>query len=154
MTNVMRRSTLVASVLTAMTVAAPAFACGGPRFSGLQVSALMASMFAAPILAALLVDRGAFALGTMVMGIKRRHAPTLVGPFLALAAILGTLAAVSVSDVDAAVVAFSVIPVAAIVCGLSFVRSVIIEQRGNPRAQALRVAAVVGFSVVALAASM
>jgi molybdopterin biosynthesis enzyme len=73
---------------------------------------------------------------------------------LALAAILGTLAAVSVSDVDAAVVAFSVIPVAAIVCGLSFVRSVIIEQRGNPRAQALRVAAVVGFSVVALAASM
>ena len=120
----------------------------------MMVVSMMVSMVAAPILAALLVDRGAFALGAVATGMKRRHQPTLLGPFLALVAVFGTVAAVSVSDVDAAVMAFSVIPVAATICGLSFVRSVLIDQRGNRRAQALRVAAVVAFSAVALALSV
>ncbi len=137
-----------------MIAAAPAMACGGPSFTNAQVSVLTLSVFAAPILAALLVDRGAFALGAIALGLKRKHRPTMMGPFLALLAVLGATAAVSRSDIDSAVVAFSVIPVAAAVTGLSFVRSVIIEQRGNRRAQLLRVAAVVLFSGIALAANM
>ena len=146
MNDTLRRLTPIA----AMVAASPAFACGGPRLSGAQMGVLTVSMLTAPLLAALLVDRGAFSLAAHALGMKRQHRPTAIGPVLALLAVTVAMAGIGSRDVDMAVAALTVVPVAAVVCGLSFVRSVIIEQRGQPRAQALRVAAVALFSSLAI----
>jgi ABC-type proline/glycine betaine transport system permease subunit len=81
---------------------------------------------------------------------KRKHRPTAIGPVLALLAVTVAMTGLGSRNVDMAVAALTVVPVAAVVCGLSFVRSVIIEQRGQPRAQALRVVAVALFSSLAI----
>jgi hypothetical protein len=146
MNDTIRRLLPVAAVFAA----SPAFACGGPDVSSTQMGVLMASMLTAPLLAALLVDRGAFALGAYATKMQRKHKPTIIGPVLALLAVFVTLAAVNARDLDLAVTGLAVVPVAAAVCGLSFIRSVIIEQRGQPRAQALRVVAVVLFGALAV----
>ncbi len=133
-----------------LLVAAPALACGGPAIGEAQMQVLTASMIAAPVLAALLVDRGAFALGAYAMDMKRRHRPTALGPLLALVAVVVAACGGVARDLDLAVVGFGVVPLAALVCFLSFVRSVAIDQRDQPRAQLLRVAAVAAFVAIAL----
>ena len=135
----------------AVVAASPAFACGGPRFTETQMGLLMVSMATAPLLAAFLVDRGAFALGAHAMDLQRRHKPTVVGPLLALIAVAVSLAGASSRQIDVATFGFALIPVATMICGLSFVRSVLIDLRGQRRAQALRVGAVVGFGLLAMA---
>lgn len=145
--TIRRLSVVAASVLAA----SPALACGGPRLTSLQMSVLVASMATAPILAALLVDRGAFALGAHAMDLQRRHTPTVIGPVLAAIAVVVALGGASVHAVGAATLGFALVPVAAAVCGISFVRSVIIDLRGQLRAQLLRVGAVVAFAALALA---
>ena len=135
----------------AVVAASPAFACGGPRFTSTQMGLLMASMATAPLLAAFLVDRGAFALGAHAMDLPRRHKPTVVGPLLALVAIVVALAGAQSRQIEVATFGFALIPMATTICGLSFVRSVLIDLRGQRRAQALRVGAVVGFGLLAMA---
>lgn len=137
--------------LAAMFVAAtPALACGGPAVSNFQMGILVLSMAAAPLLAALLVDRGAFALGGFAFNLKRKHNPTAAGPLLALAAVVISSGSLAMHNLEMAVLGFAVVPVAALVCGLSFVRSVIIEQRGAPRAQLLRIVAIAGFGLIGM----
>ncbi|MDP2341311.1 MAG: hypothetical protein Q8O67_10150 [Deltaproteobacteria bacterium] len=138
------------SILFSLFWAAPAFACGGPVFGDFQLRVLTLSMVAAPVLAALLVDRGAFALGACALGLQRKHRPTAAGPLLALFAVTIALTSVASRDLNVAVAGFAFVPVAAAVCTLSFVRSVLIDMRGQPRAQLLRVAAVAGFVAIAL----
>ena len=135
----------------AVVAASPAFACGGPRFTEAQMGLLTLSMATAPLLAAFLVDRGAFALGAHAMDLQRRHKPTIFGPLLAFAAIAVSIFGAQARDIELATVGFAMIPVAAVICGLSFVRSVLIDLRGQRRAQLLRVGAVVGFGAIALA---
>lgn len=137
--------------LATVLLATPAFACGGPRLSSAQMGILMVSMAAAPLLAAFLVDRGAFALAGYAFGLKRKHQPTAVGPVLAVAAVAISLGSMAMHNLDMAVIGFGLVPVAAAICGLSFLRSVIIEQRGNRRAQLLRVGAIFGFGLLAMA---
>jgi hypothetical protein len=132
----------------AMLSAAPALACGGPQFTTGQFTVLLAAFFSAPVLAALLVDRGAFALAAHARGVARQHRPTLLGPVLAVFAVLVAVAGVVTNDIDVAFLGAVAVPFAAVVSALSFVRSVIIEQRGQPRAQALRVVGVVGVSAL------
>lgn len=141
-----------------------ALACGGgvhgaqevPRgdIGDFQLSLLMAAMIAAPILAALLVDRGAFALAGYANGLKRRHQPSAVGPMLAVVSVVLAVGAVTARDFNLAMVGFAVVPVAAAACAVSFVRSVIIDLRGQPAAQALRVSAVVLFVALAVARTL
>jgi hypothetical protein len=138
----------------ALFSAAPALACGGPQFTTGQFAVLVVSFFSAPVLAALLVDRGAFALAAHARGLSRKHRPTLLGPILALFAVLVASAGVFANDIDLGFLGAVAVPFAAVVSGLSFVRSVIIEQRGQPRAQALRVAGVVGVSALLVLAFM
>lgn len=138
----------------ALFSAAPALACGGPQLTSGQFTVLVVSLFSAPILAALLVDRGAFALAAHARGLTRRHRPTLLGPVLAVFALLVAAAGVFSNDIDLAFLGAVAVPFAAGVSALSFVRSVIIEQRGQPRAQALRVAGVVGVSALLVLAFM
>ena len=111
---------------------------------------LTVSVATAPLLAAFLVDRGAFALGAYAMDLQRRHKPTVYGPLLAFAAIVVSFFGAHARNIELATVGFALIPVAALVCGLSFVRSVAIDLRGQRGAQILRVAAVVGFGVMAM----
>ena len=145
-------NTMLRRLLPAVSVfaAAPALACGGPDISSTQMGVLMASMVAAPLLAALIVDRGTFTLAGHVRGLTRKHRPTVVGPILAAVSLIVTFFGVTQSDVDLAVAGFALVPVAAAICGMSFIRSVIIEQRGQPKAQALRIAGVIVFSLVAV----
>ena len=147
MNDTLRRLVPVAAVFAA----SPAFACGGPRLNSAQMGVLMLSMATAPMLAALLVDRGAFALGAHAVDLERKHKPSIVGPLLAMIAVAVSLTGASMGALGLATVGFTLIPVATVICGLSFMRSVIIDQRGNRRAQTLRVLAVVGFSALALA---
>ena len=116
----------------------------------LQLRVLTASVIAAPILAALLVDRGAFALAACVTGLKRRHRPSVVGPLLTVFAISIALTSVAAHDINAAVAGFAVIPVAAAVCAVSFTRSVLIDMRGQTAPRLLRVLAVAGFVAIAM----
>lgn len=132
----------------ALVAATPAFACGGPSFTTTQAVTFYLALFAAPLLGVLLVDRGAFALAAHARGLARKHRPTALGPILALAAVFVGIAGVFTRDVDLGIVGASIVPVAAIICGLSFVRSVIIEQRGQPRAQLLRAGAVLFVSAL------
>jgi len=138
----------------AMFSAAPALACGGPQLSTSQYAVLVVSFLSAPILGALLVDRGAFALAAHARGLRRKHRPTLLGPVLAVFAVLVAIAGVSTNDVELAFLGAVAVPFAAAVSALSFVRSVIIEQRGQRYAQALRVAGVVGVSALLVLAFM
>jgi hypothetical protein len=146
MNDTLRRFLPVAAVFAA----APAFACG-PHLSHAHMSLLQLSMASAPLLAAFLVDRGAFALGAHAADVPRRHRPTVLGPIVAILALAIGLGGAANNHFTIATIGFSLVPVAAVICGLSFVRSVIIDQRGAPRAQLLRVGAVVGFSLLALA---
>lgn len=146
MNTTLRRLLPVLAVFTA----APALACGGPDVSSTQMKLMLLTLVSAPALGALLVDRGAFALAAFSRGLKRKHRPTILGPVLALAALFVAVGGLGTNDVDLAVAGLALVPVATVVCGLSFVRSVIIEQRGQPRAQLLRAGAVVAFSVLAL----
>jgi len=130
--------------------AAPALACGGPVASSALMGVILASMVAAPLLAALIVDRGTFTLAGHMRGLTRKHRPTVFGPILAAVSLIVTFIGVQ-SDVDLALTGFALVPVAAAICGMSFIRSVIIEQRGQPEAQALRVAGVIVFSLVGVA---
>ncbi len=139
---------LLASVVAAFA-AAPAWACG-PAVNDAQMSVLTASMVAAPILAALLVDRGAFALAAYATNLPRRHRPTALGPMLALVSVVIALSSVGAHDINMAVVGFAFVPLAAAVCGLSFLRSVLIDMKGRTGPQLLRVGAVVGFVALAL----
>ncbi len=146
MNDTLRRLLPVAAVFAA----SPAFACG-PHLSQAHMNLLMLSMASAPLLAAFLVDRGAFALGAHAADLQRRHRPTVLGPILAALAVAIGLGGAATGHVTVATVGFGLVPVAAVICGLSFARSVIIDQRGAPRAQLLRVGAVVGFALLALA---
>lgn len=149
----MKTQTLTRALLPSMAgllVAAPALACGGPAVSDFQMRVLTAAMITAPVLAALLVDRGAFALASYALNMKRRHRPTAFGPLLALVAVTVALGSVASRDMDVAVVGFALVPLAALVCGLSFVRSVIIDMRGHRPAQLVRAAAIAAFVTIAL----
>jgi len=136
--------------LGSFLAAAPAFACG-PRFTDTELHVLSWSMLAAPLLAALLVDRGAFALAAYSMGMKRRHAPSAFGPMVAVAAVAIALLSVGARDVHLAVFGFALIPLAAALCSISLLRSVLIDMRGNTAAVLLRVSAIVLFVALALA---
>jgi hypothetical protein len=149
----MTNKLLVALAPFTALVAGPALACGhsAVAVNDLQLRILTASMVAAPLLAALLVDRGAFALAAFATGLKRRHRPSALGPVLAMVAVVIALSSVGAHDLNLAVVGFAFVPVAAVVCGLSFLRSVRIDLRGRPGPQLLRVGAFVAFALIALA---
>lgn len=143
---------VVLAPLAAVVAGVLAYPRGSDGVGELQLSILVASMVTAPILAALLVDRGAFALAGYALGLKRRHQPSAAGPLLAVAAVVTALFSVSVHDFNLAVVGFAFISIAAVFCAASFVRSVAIDLRGQLAPQALRVAAVVCFVALAVAA--
>jgi hypothetical protein len=134
----------------ALFSAAPALACGEPHLSTSQYVVLAVSLFSAPILGVLLVDRGAFALAARVRGLRRLHRPSLLGPVLAVFAVLAAITGFTTSNVEVAFLGAVTVPFAAMVSALSFARSVLIEQRGQRSAQALRVAGVVGVSALLL----
>lgn len=153
--------TTTLAVFGAAFGSAGAFACDGSSISSspapnghitdLQLSILMASMVAAPILAALLVDRGAYTLAAYANGMKRRHLPSAVGPLLAVAAVVVALGAVTARDFNLAIVGFAVVPVAAAACAVSFARSVIVDMAGHRAAQAVRTGAVAVFIALSIA---
>jgi hypothetical protein len=130
--------------------AAPAFACGGPELGDFQLRVLTASMITAPILAALLVDRGAFALAACALNLKRLHRPSIAGPLLAFVAVVVALGSVAGRDIELAIGGFALVPVAAMICAVSFARSVIVDMRGQAGPQLLRVFAVAAFVAIAL----
>ncbi len=131
-----------------ITAAAPALACGGPSFSSTELVMLMLGLGSAPLLAALTVDRGAFSIATHAMKMKRKHQPTAFGPLLTLIAIAVAFTGIGMGSESFAYMGLAIIPVATVVSGLSFVRSVIIEQRGHLLSQVLRVGAVALFAVL------
>ena len=134
----------------ALFSAAPALACGQPHLSTSQYVVLAAALFSAPVLGVLLVDRGAFALAARVRGLRRLHRPSLLGPVLAGFAVIAACAGFATSNVALAFLGAVTVPFAALASALSFARSVLIEQRGQRSAQALRVAGVVGVSALLL----
>lgn len=135
--------------LVAAFAAAPAMACG-PALDEPQFAVLTASMVAAPILAALLVDRGAFALAAYATNMPRCHRPTALGPILALLSVVIALSSVGAHDINLAVVGFAFVPAAAAVCMASFLRSVVIDMKGQVGPRLLRLGAVFGFVALAL----
>lgn len=137
-------------VLLSLLVAAPAFACGGSAFSDSQLRVLMLGALCVPLLAALLVDRGAFALAAATLGLKRLHRASIVGPLLGVSAPLLGFFGAATSNVYLAVAGFALVPAAVVVCAWSFGASVLIELRGNKKAQLLRVLAVVAFAAAAV----
>jgi hypothetical protein len=145
------RATLLLSLALFSLVSLPAAACGGgSHLSWEQGAVLKASLLTAPLLAALLVDRGAFALGTYALGLKRRMRLSPVAPLLAVAALFTVGFAMTRSDLDMALAGLALVPLAAAAGTVSFLRSVFIEMRGQPRAQLLRLGAVLAFAVLAL----
>ena len=108
-------------------------------------------MLAAPLLAALLVDRGAFALAAYAMGLKRRHQPSALGPLIAVASVVVAVASFTARDYHLGVVGLALVPFAAGVCSLSLLRSLIIDMRGDNLARAVRVFGIAAFVAAALA---
>jgi hypothetical protein len=137
--------------VAALVTAAPAWACGEPHFTRSQETVLWLAVVSAPLLLVLLVDRGVFALSARASGVARKHRPSWFGPLLACVAGFAIGAAMVRSDIDVAFFGAVVLPFATAVCGLSFLRSVLIEQRGHVGAQLLRVVGVVGVTALLMA---
>ncbi len=135
--------------VAALVTAAPAWACGDDLyFTRSQETMLWLATVSVPIVLVLLVDRGIFALAARARGVARKHRPTWFGPLLACVAGFAIGAAMVRSDIDMALFGAVVVPFATVVCGLSFLRSVLIEQRGHVGAQLLRFGGVVGVAAL------
>jgi hypothetical protein len=147
----MHHRTPLLVVAVAAFAASPAFACGGMHMSTTEQTVVLGALATAPLLAALLVDRAAFALGATLTGLTRRHRPSIAGPLVAAMALVAGVAALSAGDPRPGFVGLALVPLATVLCSATFARSLAVDMAGSRWPRVLRAASVVVFAVLALA---